>query len=332
MRLFPVLLLLLATSLACATPTTDIDTAANAASSGQDTDGTADEHEGDDAGECSDAADNDRDGMFDCDDGECAASPDCQVAAVDADADGFTPENGDCDDNDASVNPGAVEVACTGIDEDCNSASLDGVDSDADGANECDDCDDDNPQRAPNFVEVTCNGLDDDCNAVTDDSPDGDGDGDGLCDDCDDGDAAISSGASEVCDDHIDNNCDGELDEGCTYSGTYDLDTAVTYTCGFGLIGLDFGQFSVKDTYPTITVTTVGTGVTSVAMAGSFSSASNFDAAKTLSGTCDETYSLTANFTSPDEFVGTFTASYTPASKCSAYGCEDQSWSVHGTK
>lgn len=33
--------------------------------------------EGDNAGECSDAADNDRDGLFDCDDPDCSGSPDC---------------------------------------------------------------------------------------------------------------------------------------------------------------------------------------------------------------------------------------------------------------
>ncbi len=35
------------------------------------------EFEGDDAGECSDGADNDRDGYFDCQDNECWDSPDC---------------------------------------------------------------------------------------------------------------------------------------------------------------------------------------------------------------------------------------------------------------
>ena len=37
----------------------------------------ADDFEGDDPGECSDGADNDRDGKFDCDDEDCAGSPDC---------------------------------------------------------------------------------------------------------------------------------------------------------------------------------------------------------------------------------------------------------------
>lgn len=37
----------------------------------------ADDYEGDDPGECSDGADNDRDGKYDCDDEDCAGSPDC---------------------------------------------------------------------------------------------------------------------------------------------------------------------------------------------------------------------------------------------------------------
>ena len=34
-------------------------------------------YEGDEAGECSDGADNDLDTLFDCDDEGCAGSPDC---------------------------------------------------------------------------------------------------------------------------------------------------------------------------------------------------------------------------------------------------------------
>ena len=36
------------------------------------------EYEGDDPGECSDGADNDQDGFFDCNDNECMMSPDCE--------------------------------------------------------------------------------------------------------------------------------------------------------------------------------------------------------------------------------------------------------------
>ncbi len=37
-----------------------------------------DDYEGDDPGECTDRADNDKDGKFDCDDPGCAGSPDCK--------------------------------------------------------------------------------------------------------------------------------------------------------------------------------------------------------------------------------------------------------------
>lgn len=40
--------------------------------------------EGDAAGECVDAADNDRDGLFDCNDDDCAGSPDCEINAADS--------------------------------------------------------------------------------------------------------------------------------------------------------------------------------------------------------------------------------------------------------
>jgi hypothetical protein len=41
-------------------------------------------------------------------------------ADVDADGDGFTVQQGDCDDALASVNPGAVEVCGDGVDQDCD--------------------------------------------------------------------------------------------------------------------------------------------------------------------------------------------------------------------
>lgn len=49
----------------------------------------------------------------------------------DQDNDGVTSEDGDCDDNDASVYPGADDSAGDGIDQNCD--GTDGVDEDGDG-------------------------------------------------------------------------------------------------------------------------------------------------------------------------------------------------------
>lgn len=80
----PLLVLLGLLALACAGPKKDESddpgtggTDSNANPNG-DTNGDTDVvFEGDDPGECSDGADNDRDGDFDCDDADCASSSDC---------------------------------------------------------------------------------------------------------------------------------------------------------------------------------------------------------------------------------------------------------------
>jgi Putative metal-binding motif len=49
----------------------------------------------------------------------CTGGKDTTDPAVDADDDGFSPDEGDCDDADASTFPGAPE-ACDGVDNDCD--------------------------------------------------------------------------------------------------------------------------------------------------------------------------------------------------------------------
>ena len=55
------------------------------------------EREGDDPGECDDGADNDSDGLFDCDDDDCAGAPVCGGGDADGDADGDGDSDGDGD-------------------------------------------------------------------------------------------------------------------------------------------------------------------------------------------------------------------------------------------
>jgi len=75
---------------------------------------TALEHEGDDAGECSDDADNDRDGLFDCDDPDCAGASSCSEGdtATDSDSDSDTDSDADTDaDTDADADAD-TDAAC----------------------------------------------------------------------------------------------------------------------------------------------------------------------------------------------------------------------------
>lgn len=112
---------------------------------------------------------------------------------------GYVTNGSDCDDNDASVHPGAVEV-CDGKDNNCDGR-----------------------------IDETC--------TYTTYYKDADRDGHGnpndtvirsaqpsgyvsSGDDCDDNDAGVYPGAAEVCDGK-DNNCDGRIDETCTYTTYY---------------------------------------------------------------------------------------------------------------
>lgn len=136
--------------------------------------------------------------------------------AVDMDGDGFynienpCSEGIDCDDSDSTVNPDATEVGYDGIDNDCNSLTLDD-DLDEDGFIEADDCDDNNPLINPEVPETPYDGIDNDCNPLT---LDDDLDEDGFVDanDCDDTNPEVNPGAVEICNNGIDDDCDGLID------------------------------------------------------------------------------------------------------------------------
>ncbi len=141
----------------------------------------------------------------------------------DNDGDGMPPYsetiNGDCNDNDASVHPGAVEICGDGIDQDCNGSDPDltyCTDNDGDGYSEQQgDCDDSNSGVYPDSEEICGDGIDQDCDGddLLCEDPDDDNDGYTITErDCNDNDSAINPEADEVCDGK-DNDCDGEVDE-----------------------------------------------------------------------------------------------------------------------
>ena len=185
---------------------------------------------------CSDNADNDCDGATDGSDPDCAALP-----CTDADGDGFAVEGGDCgavdcNDNDATVYPGADDSQCDGIDNDCDGKVDNGfVGTDTTcGVGECaatgvttctdgvlgDTCTPGTP------TDEICDGLDNNCDGKVDEgiAPVATTCGTGEC--ASTGKSTCVDGAlvdtctpgtptDEICDDNLDNDCDGEVDEDC---------------------------------------------------------------------------------------------------------------------
>jgi len=141
-------------------------------------------------------ADTDSDGYGD----EAATVKACEAPPL------YGPEAGDCDDSDATVNPGATEV-CNEADDDCDGL----VDAEDDSVEGRDtyylDADGDGHGSSSYSVEA--------CSA-----PEGFAE---SADDCDDGEALTWPGANESCDGE-DNDCDGDIDEEADDSSTWYAD------------------------------------------------------------------------------------------------------------
>ena len=168
---------------------------------------------------------------------------------IDNDFDGFSENNGDCDDTNAQVYSGAEEI-CDGLDNDCDG-----------------------------FV-------DEDAGSIFYQDSDGDGFGGSTtiqsCEqpsgyvaqggDCDDSDATINPNAVEVCD-GIDNNCDGVVDEGLINIITQPL---AEQTVCFGEVPsplvLDYDNENETPSFQWYSTTTCDTSDTSLPIVGATSS------------------------------------------------------------
>ena len=98
----------------------------------------------------------------------------------------------DCDDNDATSNPGEIEVVGNEVDNDCSGGETCYLDDDNDGY-----------RPDPTSTQASADDDCDDNNEATSSEPVGD---------CDDNDNSINPGATELCDGD-DNDCDGITDE-----------------------------------------------------------------------------------------------------------------------
>jgi hypothetical protein len=175
----------------------------------------------------------------------------------DVDMDGVRSCQGDCNDMNPAIKPGALEI-CDGLDNNCD-GTTDGVNtgcysgpSNTRGKGICKD----GVQQCVNGVgvgvcsgeivpvlqadggvavfvdggintpEALCDNRDEDCDGIIDDGFDLDGDGITTCaGDCDDKDAFNKPGAAERCD-CKDNNCNSQVDEGqvCLGAPCHDFD------------------------------------------------------------------------------------------------------------
>ncbi len=120
--------------------------------------------------------------------------------------DGYAPTDGDCNDQDATINSDASEI-CDGIDNDCDEQ----IDVDpVDGSTWYADLDGDgygDPASSFNLCAQQTGTVAD-------------------ATDCNDSDVAVNPAATEVCEDNVDNNCDGQVDEGTSYTTQYaDVDS-----------------------------------------------------------------------------------------------------------
>ena len=186
---------------------------------------------------------------------------DIAIRPDDVDHDGFTPAEGDCDDDNFDVYPGAREL-CDNLDNDCD-GTIDGAVVSCyegplgssglglchGGTSTCN-AGVDGPcvgQVVPAAAEVCNDLLDNTCDGESDEGCDADGDGFTAFEgDCDDGDRFVNPDAAETCNGQ-DDDCDTTVDG--TTQACYDgpAGTRGVGVCADGVETCDVGAFGTCD-------------------------------------------------------------------------------------
>jgi len=166
---------------------------------------------------CDDSKDNDCDGKVDCGDLEdCPPTQDPCRTCYDGDNDGVTTCDGDCDDSNAAVNPGAAET-CNNIDDNCNGQVDEGLKNTCTNYNDCTSyttC-----GACPSAPAEVCNNIDDNCDGSVDENLGTTACGVGGCQrfvqNCVDGvqQTCVPGDPTEETCNSIDDDCDGDIDE-----------------------------------------------------------------------------------------------------------------------
>ena len=136
-------------------------------------------------------------------------------STVDNDGDGFSECQGDCNDGNAAVYPGAPEI-CDGLNDNCSDPLWPAVppgeaNADGDAFLLCQgDCDDNRASAYPGAPEL-CNGLDDDCDGVVDNNADAS---------CDDGNPCTDDACHDGRCDHVGNSAQCDDGDPCTGDDT----------------------------------------------------------------------------------------------------------------
>ncbi|MSQ03242.1 MAG: hypothetical protein EXR71_15350, partial [Myxococcales bacterium] len=140
-------------------------------------------------------------GCLAADKGDTAPITD-SLGGVDEDGDSYLLSEGDCDDSNIDVHPGAVEL-CDSIDNNCDGFIDEGL-------------------QTPFWPDTDGDGYGDDAATALDacEPPDGFV---GQAGDCDDANRTIHPDAEETCN-QLDDNCDGEIDEGLGETRWVDAD------------------------------------------------------------------------------------------------------------